>query len=424
MASITAIRGFKDILPEETHLWRRMEATLTRVLSAFGYREIRIPVLERTELFARGIGTDTDIVEKEMYTFPDRHGESLTMRPEATASITRAVAEHGLAGDGRPLKLWFMGPMFRYERPQKGRQRQFHQVDVEVFNDPSPHVDAELVVLLTQILHELGLRRLTVHLNSLGCPDCRPDFKAKLRDYLAARRPELCPDCQRRFETNPLRVVDCKVERCAELVKDAPSIQESLCPDCRDHFAAVKKMIDETGLQAISDPRLVRGLDYYYRTTFEVHSGDLGAQNAVAGGGRYDGLSKAIGGPDLSGTGFAVGLERLIMLLSELEQPQAPGPELFVAALDAAAAAASFGLVQGLRRRGVWAEMEYQPGSLKSKMKRADKLGAARVLILGPDEMARGLAILRDMKSKEQKELPLDEIQGRLLDIIGKGERN
>ena len=424
MASISAIRGFKDILPDETPLWRRMEKTLTRVLSSFGYQEIRIPVLERTELFARGIGSDTDIVEKEMYTFPDRKGDSLTMRPEATASITRAVAEHSLAGDGRPLKLWFMGPMFRYERPQKGRLRQFHQLDVEVFNDPSPHADAELIIMLTHFLHELGLRQLVVHVNSLGCPECRPHFKAKLKEFLAEHRPELCPDCQRRYETNPLRVIDCKVERCSELVKDAPSIQESLCPGCRDHFAEVKKMLDEADLSAVSDPRLVRGLDYYYRTTFEVHSGDLGSQNAVAGGGRYDGLSKAIGGPDLSGTGFAMGLERLIILLSQLEREKNQGPDLFVAALNQDAVNRSFGLVQALRLKGCQAEMEYQPASLKSKMKRADKLGAARVLILGPEEISRGQAILRDMKTKEQTELSLETIQESLLDIIGKGERN
>ena len=407
--TIKAIRGFKDILPDESAWWQRVEETARRVLADFGFREIRIPVVEKTELFARSIGQDTDIVEKEMFTFPDRHNELLTLRPEATAGVVRSVIEHSLAGDGRPLKLYVIGPMFRYERPQKGRQRQFHQLDVEVFNDPSPHMDAEIIVLLTHFLTELGLTDLSVHLNSLGCPDCRPLYRAALLEYLSGYRSELCPDCQRRLDSNPLRIIDCKVPRCSELAAGAPGFSQVLCPYCQEHHSQVRADLEAAALtQVVEDERLVRGLDYYSRTVFEVRSGELGAQNAVAGGGRYDALSQSLGGPDIPGIGFAVGLERLIMLLAERGGLESSGPDLFVAALDQGAVAEGFRLTQQLRRQGRSVEMDYAPGSLKSKMKRADKLAAGRVLILGPEEMARGEAILRDMTTKAQETVPLE----------------
>ena len=408
--TIKAIRGFKDILPDEAAWWRRVEETARSVLHNFAYREIRIPVLEKTELFARSIGQDTDIVEKEMFTFPDRHGDPLTLRPEATAGVVRSVIEHSLAGDGRPLKLYVIGPMFRYERPQKGRQRQFHQLDVEAFNDPSPHMDAEIVVLLTTFLIELGLTDLSIHLNSLGCPDCRPLYKTALLDFLSNHREELCPDCRRRLDTNPLRIIDCKVPRCSELASGAPGFREVLCPDCRNHHRQVREDLEAADLtNVVEDDRLVRGLDYYSRTVFEVRSGDLGAQNAVAGGGRYDALSRSLGGPDVPGIGFAVGLERLIMLLSERGGLETDGPDLFVAALDQGAVTVGFKLAQQLRQKGRSVEIDYAPGSLKSKMKRADKLGAGRVLIMGPDELARGEAILRDMNTKAQETVTLHD---------------
>ena len=425
---IKAIRGFKDILPDETGLWQEVEAAAARVLRAFGYQEIRVPVVERTELFARSIGSDTDIVEKEMYSFPDRHDASLTLRPEATAGVVRAVIEHNLAGDGRPLKLWFMGPMFRYERPQKGRQRQFHQLDVEVFNDPTPHMDAEIIILLDRFLGDLGLADVEMHVNSLGCPVCRPDYKETLKVFLRQAKSDLCPDCQRRLETNPLRVLDCKVPRCADIVRDsgAPKITDHLCPDCRAHDASVWSDLGRAGLTRVHrNPFLVRGLDYYSRTTFEARTGELGAQNAVAGGGRYDGLVRSLGGPDVPGIGFAVGLERLTMLLAEQSRAHRPGPDLYVAALDDAAVEASFGLVQATRSSNVTVEIDYQPGSLKSRMKRADKLNAAWVLILGPEELAGGQAILRNMATKEQPFFRLepeapDRAAARLTEVIVK----
>ncbi|MEW5724636.1 MAG: histidine--tRNA ligase [Thermodesulfobacteriota bacterium] len=405
--SIQAIRGFKDVLPEEAVWWRRVEDQAALVLDRFGYRNLRLPVVEKTELFARGIGTDTDIVEKEMYTFPDRHGEFLTLRPEATAGIVRCLLEHNLAADGRPVKLWVLGPMFRYERPQKGRQRQFHQLDVEVFNDPSPHADAEIIVLLDHFLSTLGLADVVMNVNSLGCPGCRPAYREALRSFLAGRREELCPDCQRRMETNPLRVIDCKVPRCAQIAAGAPMILDFLCPACREHFAQVQEDLAAAKVRYEVNPRLVRGLDYYTRTTFEALTGELGAQNAVAGGGRYDHLAETLGGPSIPATGWAMGLERLVMLLAGRGSPPEAGCDLFVAALDEEAVRAGFALVQDLRRQGFSVEMDYAPGSLKSRLRRADKIGARRVLILGQEERAKGEAILRDMRAKDQKAVPL-----------------
>lgn len=418
--TIKAIRGFKDILPAETGLWQRVESTAARILHCFGFSEIRIPVLERTELFARSIGEDTDIVEKEMYTFPDRHEELLTLRPEATAGIVRSVIENNLAADGRPLKYYFMGPMFRYERPQKGRQRQFHQLDVEAFNDDSPHMDAEIIVLLSHFLMELGLETVSMNINSLGCAACRPGFKQDLQAFLRAYKADLCPDCQRRMETNPLRVLDCKVPRCAEIVQSAPQILYSLCAACRDHFGVVQRDLTAASVPYDINPRLVRGLDYYTRTTFEAQTSDLGSQNAVAGGGRYDGLVKALGGGDVPGIGFAVGLERLIMLLAAKRQPSTVGPDLYIAALDDEAIGAAFGLLQDLRRRtAAWVEMDYTPGSLKSRMRRADKLGAAEVLILGPAELANRQALLRHMAGGDQATIRFEDMTDLSASLAG-----
>lgn len=420
--TIKAIRGFKDILPEDMPYWRLIEDAAKNVLSSFGYGEIRIPVVERTQLFARSIGADTDIVEKEMYTFPDRHDEPLTLRPEATAGIVRSIMEHNLAADGRPLKLFFMGPMFRYERPQKGRQRQFHQLDVEAFNDPSPHMDAEIIILLDNFLKEIGLTNVVMNINSLGCPECRPGYKEALKSFLSDSREDLCPDCNRRLEANPLRVLDCKVPRCSEKVADAPIILDYLCSGCRDHFDVVQKDLESAGTVAEVNPKLVRGLDYYSRTTFEALTGELGSQNAVAGGGRYDGLARTLGGPDIPAIGFAAGIERLVMLLQDKIKPEAAGPDLFVAPLDQEAVKAGFNIVHELRRQGRKIEIDYTPGSLKSRMKRADKLHASRVLIIGPDELAAGEAILRDMTTKAQKSIPLAEAASLLGALLDKGE--
>lgn len=407
--SIKAIRGFKDVLPAEIGWWKKVEDTAARILDNFGYKELRVPIVERTELFARSIGKDTDIVEKEMYSFSDRRGESLTLRPEVTAGAVRALIEHNLAADGRPVKFYSTGPIFRYERPQKGRQRQFYQLNVEAYNVAHPYIDAEMIILWTRILEEVGLKDVETHINSLGCSKCRPAYNQRLQNFIKDRLETLCPDCQRRYRTNPLRVLDCKSRGCAETVQKAPLMLDGLCPECQEHFDSVQKALTSVSVPFVVAPRLVRGLDYYTRTVFEAQTGKLGAQNAVGGGGRYDNLVKNLGGPDIAGIGFAMGMERLIMLLSEDQDLASKGPDLFMASLDETAQELAFKLTNDIRGRGFWVEMEYTPASLKSRMKRAGKLGAEWVLILGPEEMSRGEGILRNMSTGTQEEVSLGE---------------
>ncbi|MDR2141781.1 MAG: histidine--tRNA ligase [Deltaproteobacteria bacterium] len=402
MTEITAVRGFKDILPDQTQIWRLVEDKARDLARRFGYLELRVPILERTELFARGIGDTTDIVEKEMYTMEDRSGDKITLRPEATAGMVRAVLENNLAEGGRPLRLFCLGPMFRYERPQKGRQRQFHQLDVEVFGDPGPYIDAEVICLLSSFLTELGLTEVSVLLNSLGCPKCRPLYREKLTAFLRARQADLCPDCLSRLERNPLRILDCKVESCQALTADGPDMAECLCPECQAHLAGVTRALADLGLPYALSSRLVRGLDYYARTTFEIHSGRLGAQSAMAGGGRYDGLCRQLGGPDLPGIGFAVGLERVILALTQVKEFAFPGPDYYLAALAPETLGPAFVLAHKLRARGLAVEADWEAGSLKSRLKRADRLRAAKVIMLGPDELARNEVTIRDLATKEQ----------------------
>jgi len=402
MNSFTAIKGFKDILPEQAPLWRRLEIAARDVARRYNFQELRPPVAEKTEIFARGIGQATDIVEKEMYTFVDKGGDKITLRPEATAGLVRAVLEHHLADGGRTARLFCLGPMFRYERPQKGRLRQFHQLDVEVFGDPGPEVDAELLGWLTAFLSEIGLGDLSINLNSLGCAQCRPAYREKLVEFFIERQSGLCPDCQRRLELNPLRIIDCKNEKCRQLVEGAPRMLDHLCQDCADHFDSLKKLLDLMNLKYEINPNLVRGLDYYTRTAFEVISGDLGAQSAVAGGGRYDGLCRQLGGDDIPGIGFAVGLERLVMLLEAKESAPEPGPDYYLALLHESARHTAFKLAENLRSQGLRVAADWQPGSLKSRLKRADKSGAARVIMLGQDELTQKEATVRDLKSHEQ----------------------
>jgi histidyl-tRNA synthetase len=398
----------KDAWPGEARKWQRIEAVAREVLFAFGFGEIKTPVLEKTELFARSIGEATDIVEKEMYTFADRSGDSLTMRPEATAGLVRAFVESKTYAQPGPHKLFLIGPMFRHERPQKGRLRQFHQIDVEVLGDGGPQSDAELIVMLAHLLARLGLSGVKIKLNSLGCPACRPTYRKALSDCLDSRRGKLCDDCRRRLDTNPLRVLDCKVESCQEAAQGAPAMSEHLCQECQDHFGAVKSLIGAAGVDYELDKRLVRGLDYYTRTTFEAIAGDLGAQNAVAGGGRYDGLIEMLGGPVQGAIGFAFGLERLALLLPDEEE--APAPALYIAAMGEEARAWAFTAAADLRRAGVWVELTPEDKSLKAQLRRANKMNSAKVLILGPDELTAGKAQIKDMATGEQNEVALDQV--------------
>ncbi len=412
---ITAIRGMKDILPPESERWHYIETQAREVFRLYGYREVRLPLLERTELFARSIGEVTDIVEKEMYTFPDRHGDSLTLRPEATAGMVRAFIEGKLHMGGGVKKYFTLGPMFRYERPQKGRYRQFHQINCEALGVEAPELDAEQILMLMAILTRLDVQGLSLTLNSLGCPACRPAYIEELTALFARGLRDLCPDCQRRSLANPLRVFDCKNKVCQELLGTAPTLSDRLCGDCRRYQDRLLALLTGFGLAPRLDPRLVRGLDYYSRTAFEVVSGRLGAQNAVAGGGRYNGLVKALGGPDIPAVGFAIGLERLLTLLGDDAPAVATAPALFIAALGPAARERGFALAQELRQAGIAADLEFEDKSLKAQMGLADRRGARYVLILGDAELARGCAPLRAMADSHQEDIELTALTQALL---------
>ncbi|HET6459555.1 MAG TPA: histidine--tRNA ligase [Syntrophales bacterium] len=418
MEIITAVRGFKDILPKETGKWQYIEKLAREILADFGFREIRIPILEKTELFKRSIGESTDIVEKEMYTFLDRGDEYLTLRPEATASVIRAYLEHAMYSQDPVARLFTIGPMFRRERPQKGRYRQFHQINAEVLGLDDPRTDAEVILVLLQFLMRAEISDLRLQINSLGCKECRPSFRKALSDFLRGKEGQLCKDCQRRLGANPLRVFDCKMVDCIRVINDAPQIIDFLCPDCLDHFTKVKEALSmfEIGFEVNS--KMVRGLDYYAKTTFEVVTEHLGAQNAVAGGGRYDGLLKDLGGPDIPGIGFAIGIERLISISSLADEKFFAPPQLFIAAIGDRAQNLAFYVCNRLRTIGIQAEMGYGGKSLKSQMKRADKLFSRYALILGEREISENKAEFRDMRQGTQETIVLDHLEETITRIV------
>ncbi|MGH7229444.1 MAG: histidine--tRNA ligase [Nitrospiraceae bacterium] len=403
---IYGIKGVKDILPAEIARWQVIEGTAHRLAMLYGYQEIRVPIFEVTELFARSIGATTDIVEKEMYTFQDRDGTSLTLRPEATAGAVRAYIEHNLAASPTSQKLYYLGPMFRHERPQAGRHRQFHQFGVESFGSADPRADIEVISLLWRFLSELGLPDLTLEINSLGEAADRPAYKAILLDFLKKREDRLCQNCRRRMDTNPLRVLDCKVPECMAATKDAPKLTDHLSSNARRHFDEVLAGLSTLKIPYVLNPRLVRGLDYYTMTSFEVTSRRLGAQNAVGAGGRYDGLVEVLGGPKTPAVGFAVGLERVSLMLPDAAVP-APPMMVFVAAFGAQGAPAGLRLLHEIRALGVRADTDYRASTLKAHLRQADRLGAAFTLIVGDDEVSKGCLLLRNMRTKEQEELPL-----------------
>jgi histidyl-tRNA synthetase len=402
-AGIRSVKGTHDILPDEVFAWHRVEAAAREVFARYGYREIRTPIFEETELFARGIGTETDIVSKEMYTFDDRDGSSLTLRPEATAGIVRSVIENHLMATDAALRVYAIGPMFRRERPQKGRYRQFHQIDVEAFGVSSPSIDVEIVEMALEFLDACGLLDYELILNSVGDAACRPAYVETLRGELRKQLSKLGSDSQRRVETNPLRVLDSKAPEEQELIAALPRIADHLCAECRDHFAEVRRQLDLLGIRHRLDHRLVRGLDYYTKTTFEVTSGALGAQNSVLGGGRYDGLVKDLGGPDLTGIGFALGMERLVMLLPPTEGERRC--DVFLAPLAAGGQDKALLLQRDLRRAGLAVLMEHEGRGLKSQMKRADKLAARFALLLGEEELGRNVWTVRDMEGSAQEQV-------------------
>lgn len=403
--ALTAVKGFNDILPEESRRWQHIEQTARRVFELNGFGEIRVPVMEKTELFCRSIGDATDIVEKEMYTFTDKGENSVTLRPEGTAGVMRAFIEHKLYAQDPVAKLYYMGPMFRYERPQKGRYRQFHQIGAEITGVNDPLADAQVLNMLTSFFREIGLSEPTLQINSLGCPECRPAYRAALRSFLEERLGQLCEDCTRRFTTNPLRTLDCKVPGCIESSVGAPSVLEHLCSGCNDHFSSVKRYLDLSATPYSINARMVRGLDYYTRTTFEMVTGLLGSQSAVAAGGRYDGLISQLGGPAIPGIGFAMGLERIALLLGSQEFTTMP--DLFIATMGPGERDVAFSLMDGLLKSGVRVEMDYEGKSLKSQMRRADKLKARFSVVIGENEVATELATFKRMADGIQSEAVL-----------------
>jgi histidyl-tRNA synthetase len=416
---IHLIRGFKDILPGEVALWQRIETTARQLFEQFNYHEIRIPIMEKTELFARSIGEDTDIVEKEMYTFADRKGDLLTLRPEATASMVRAYIQHKLYAADPVQKFYLVGPMFRRERPQKGRYRQFYQIDVEAFGIASPYIDVQMIYMLHTLFKELGVEDTQAQVNSLGCPDCRPAYRETLMAFLDKVSDQLCEDCLRRKDRNPLRVLDCKSTNCRKAVADAPAIVDHLCGQCREHFDTVTRSLKTLAVPFTLNKRLVRGLDYYTRTAFEMQTAALGAQSAVAGGGRYDGLVKALGGPDTPAIGFAIGFDRLAEIVGQLQQPGSIGIQLFIAALGDQAREKAFEWLSLMGADGISVEMDYTGRSLKAQMKRADRLNAGHVLIVGEAELDKGTAVLRNMTTKEQQDVPLEGVVAHLTNVFG-----
>jgi histidyl-tRNA synthetase len=403
-----------DILPGKVETWQFLEQKAREVFATYGFSEIRTPVVEKTELFCRSIGETTDIVEKEMYTFADKSDNSLTLRPEGTAPVMRAFIQNRLHALDPVSKLYYLGPMFRYERPQKGRYRQFHQIGAEVIGVEDAKIDAQVLAMLHHYACAIGIDAVELQVNSLGCPACRPDYRTALIAYLETRLSSLCSECQRRYTTNPLRVLDCKATGCKAATADAPSVLDHLCAGCDEHFSQVQGYLRALSIPFSINARMVRGLDYYVRTTFELVTDRLGSQNAVAAGGRYDGLVESLGGPALPGIGFAIGLERLVLMMEEGQQLTAR-PDLFLAALGDAAAAQAFVLMSKLQRGGVRAEMDYQGKSLKAQLRRANKLNARFSLILGEEELRTGTAELKDMDQSSQVPVALDGLEQELL---------
>ena len=411
-----APRGTKDILPDTVGDWNYVEGEIRELCRRFGYSEIRTPIFEHTELFQRGIGEGTDVVDKEMYTFTDRGERSITLRPENTASAVRAYLQNKLYAQSNLVKLFYIGSMFRYDRPQAGRMREFHQFGVEALGEANPAVDAEVILLAMNLLEGLGLKDLELSINSVGCPKCRSKYRTMLQDFFRDKLEELCEDCRSRFERSPLRILDCKKDSDKPYMADAPKITDCLCEECADHFAKLKELLTSAGISFTHDPRLVRGLDYYTKTAFEIKYPPLGAQSAVAGGGRYDGLIEEMGGNPTPAVGFATGLERLLLALESqnLLPEKNRSVDAYVVALGEAAQAEGFKLLNSLRQQGLSAAMDFAGRSMKAQMKQANKLGAKYSVILGEDEIAEGVVMLRSMEDSSQAKVPMAQVAEKI----------
>ena len=411
-----APRGTKDILPDTVGDWNYVEGEIRELCRRFGYSEIRTPIFEHTELFQRGIGEGTDVVDKEMYTFTDRGERSITLRPENTASAVRAYLQNKLYAQSNLVKLFYIGSMFRYDRPQAGRMREFHQFGVEALGEANPAVDAEVILLAMNLLEDLGLKDLELSINSVGCPKCRSKYRTMLQDFFRDKLEDLCEDCRSRFERSPLRILDCKKDSDKPYMTDAPKITDCLCEECAEHFAKLKELLTSAGISFTHDPRLVRGLDYYTKTAFEIKYPPLGAQSAVAGGGRYDGLIEEMGGNPTPAVGFATGLERLLLALESqnLLPEKNRSVDAYVVALGETAQAEGFKLLNSLRQQGLSAAMDFAGRSMKAQMKQANKLGAKYSVILGEDEISEGVVMLRSMEDSSQAKVPMNQVAEKI----------
>ncbi len=424
---VRAPKGTVDMLPDVARVWEHLLRVAQELFARYGYEPIYTPIFEHTEVFTRGIGEATDIVSKEMYTFLDRADRSLTLRPEGTASVVRAALEHNLVPKGAAAKLYYAGPMFRYERPQKGRMRQFWQIGVEALGMAEPSIDAEVIALLVRFFEAAGIPSANTRLlvNSMGDEHCRPAYREELAAFISAHAADLCDECNRRADTNPLRAFDCKNPTCRTVMAEAPLLRDRLCEECGTHYGSVKHGLDELGIVYEEDPSLVRGLDYYTRTVFEIQAEGLGAQNAIGGGGRYDRLMEEYGGPSTPGLGFALGFERtmLAMQAAGVTVPELPRAEVYVARVDDSVATTVFSACQALRDAGIAAEMDHQARSLKSQFKQADRLSALLTVIVGPEEAAAGEVTVRDMRTREEARVALDDLIPRVDALLRRDHR-
>ncbi|WP_427339094.1 histidine--tRNA ligase [Caloranaerobacter sp. DY30410] len=410
--SIKAPRGTKDVLPADSYKWQYLENLFRKTCKEFGYKEIRTPIFEHTELFERGVGETTDVVQKEMYTFEDRGGRSITLKPEGTASVVRAYIENKLFAEPQPIKVFYITPVLRYERPQKGRLREHHQFGVEVFGANSASVDAEVISLVWTIYKKLGVEDIELNINSVGCPKCRKEYNEILKNYLSNKLENLCQTCQVRYEKNPMRIIDCKNEKCQSELKDVPLMIDYLCDECKSHFKQVKDYLSILNIKFIVNPKIVRGLDYYTKTAFEFISTEIGAKSTVCGGGRYDGLVEEIGGPPTPGVGFGMGIERLLLTLENkgIEIPKPERLDVFLVAIGENAEKEAFKILYNLREKGISAEKDHLGRSIKAQFKYANKLDAKFTLVLGEDELNKGLVKIKNMDTGQQTDIKIEDI--------------
>ncbi len=420
--SIRAPRGTKDVLPCETYKWEYIESIFRNICKKFGYKEIRTPMFEHTKLFERGVGETTDVVQKEMYTFEDKSGRSITLKPEGTASVVRAFIENKMYADAQPTKLFYVIPCFRYEKPQAGRLRQFHQFGIEVFGTRKPSIDVEVMSIVSMFYDKIGIKNIELNINSIGCPECRENYNKILQEYLTKKIDSLCNACKDRYDKNPMRILDCKNPKCKEELKDVPLMIEYLCDECENHFEQVKSYLDLLNIEYVVNPKIVRGLDYYTKTAFEFVSYEIGAQGTVCGGGRYDGLVKDIGGPEIPGIGFGMGIERLLMTMenNNITIPNKNELDIFIVTIGEKANEEAFKLLYSLREENISADKDHMDRSIRSQFKYSNKINATYTIVIGEDEINKDVVSLKDMKTGDQEEVKLSNLIQILKNKLGR----